>query len=135
METIADRISILELLDRHQIYIDLRDADGYAGLYADDGSYESPFGASKGTHQIKEMFLGLLASGFTAGKRHMTGPVMIDIDRDQANVVSYWWVAETEAAPAVFATGAYHDRLRKIDGRWRIAHRTQIVDPSGSRSK
>src|ERR1700733_10282208 len=42
MSGAADRLEIIELLNRHQIYIDLADAEGYAGLYAPDGAYESP---------------------------------------------------------------------------------------------
>jgi hypothetical protein len=42
MQRTDDRAEIIELLSRHQIYIDLKDADSYASLYAEDGSYESP---------------------------------------------------------------------------------------------
>jgi hypothetical protein len=37
MNAVADRLAIIELLDRHQITIDLGDADTYAELYAPDG--------------------------------------------------------------------------------------------------
>jgi hypothetical protein len=43
-----DRIEIVELLNRHQIYIDMRDVEGYAGVYAADGRYESPFASARG---------------------------------------------------------------------------------------
>ncbi|PZF85041.1 hypothetical protein C1I99_29955 [Micromonospora deserti] len=127
---VADRVEIMELLGRHQIYIDLKDADGYAGLYAEDGSYESPFGGSTGRAAIKELFLGLQASGFTAGKRHMSGPAMIDIDGERATALSYYWVAETEGDPGVYATGSYRDELIKADGRWLISRRVQTLDAS-----
>lgn len=135
MQRTDDRAEIIELLSRHQIYIDLKDADSYASLYAEDGSYESPFGATKGTKAITEMFLGLQTSGFTTGKRHMIGPIMVDIDGNEATALSYYWVAETYAAPGVYATGTYRDRLKKIDGRWKIIHRIQTLDPSASRNK
>jgi hypothetical protein len=48
---------------------------------------------------------------------------MIDIDGDGAVAFSYWWVAETGSASAVYATGTYRDQLRRIDGQWKIVHR------------
>jgi SnoaL-like domain len=113
----TDRIEITELLNRHQIYIDLADAEGYAGLYAPDGAYESPFASATGGMDIAKMFRGLGASGFTANKRHFTGPIIIDVERDRATALSYWWVADyANKPPIVFATGTYKDELQKVDG-------------------
>ena len=79
MGNATDHLAITELLNRHQIYIDLADADGYAGLYAADGVYESLFASATGRTDIAEMFRRLGASGFTANKRHFTGPSMIEV--------------------------------------------------------
>ena len=130
MSDAEDRVEITEVLNRHQIYIDLADADGYAGLYAPDGSYESPFGSASGHSDIAEMFRGLMASGFTTNKRHFTGPSMIEIQQNRATALSYFWVADYVADhagehPAVFATGTYKDELQKVDGAWKITRREQ----------
>jgi ketosteroid isomerase-like protein len=135
MDTTPDLVQITELLNRHQIYIDLKDPDGYASLYAEDGRYESPFSSATGRAEIREMFISLRDQGFTAGKRHMTGPVMVDIDGESATARSWYWVAETEQAPAVYATGTYTDELTKVDGHWKIAHRVQTLDPSATRNQ
>ena len=119
-------------MSRHQIFIDLQDAQGYAGLYVTDGRYESPFGSARGTEDILAMFVRLRDSGFTARKRHFNGPVMIDIHGDRATSLSYWWVADTLPVSSVYATGTYRDELRKVDGHWRIAERIQTVDATGS---
>src|SRR5204863_9063692 len=52
MADLIDRLEITERLNRHQVYIDLADADGYAGLYAANGVYDSPFPAH--SHQRRE---------------------------------------------------------------------------------
>jgi len=52
MSDATDLVEITELLDRHQIYIDLADAEGYAGLYAPNGAYENPFGSATGRTDI-----------------------------------------------------------------------------------
>jgi hypothetical protein len=126
--TMDDRAEIAALLDCHQLWIDLRDNDGYAALYTEDGSYESPFATARGTAQIVEMMAGLHASGFTTGKRHFSGPCLITVDGDRATAVSSWWAAETQPAPALFATGTYVDELERVEGHWKIARRRQTVD-------
>lgn len=102
MSAMTDRFEITELLHRHQIAIDLRDGDGYAELFASDGRFESPFASAEGRRQIKEMTLGLHEAGFTEDKRHLTGPSSVEVDGDEARAFSYT------------------DRLRKIDGEWKI---------------
>jgi hypothetical protein len=90
MSDATDRLEITELLNRHQIYIDLADAEGYAGLYAPNGAYESPFASATGRIDIAKMFRSVGASGFTANKRHFTGPSMIDVEQGRATALSYW---------------------------------------------
>jgi hypothetical protein len=129
MSDATDRLEITELLNRHQIYIDLADAERYAGLYAPDGAYESPFASATGRTDIAKMFRSLGTSGFTTNKRHFTGPGMIDVEQGRATALSYWWVADyANDHPTVFATGTYKDELRKVDGVWAIARRVQSMD-------
>jgi hypothetical protein len=125
MDSTADVVQITEVLNRHQIYIDLQDADGYAGLYTEDGRYESPFTSATGQAEIRKMFTDLRDRGFTAGKRHMTGPAMIDVNGTRATARSWYWVAETGQAPAVHATGTYTDELRRstVTGRSLTAYK------------
>ncbi len=131
MDITREKLEIVELLNRHQIYIDLKDADRYADVYAPDGQYESPFASAQGTAKLVAMSQKLEASGFTKNKRHFNGPMMIDIDGDRATALSYWWVVDyTEKQPAVFATGTYRDELRKINEQWKIVHRIQEQDSS-----
>ncbi len=99
MNAIADRLEIIELLGKHQITIDLVDTDAYADLYTPDGRYESPFATARGREDIREMSMRLARAGFTEGKRHLIGPMIIEVDGDEARAFSYWWVAETKRHP------------------------------------
>jgi len=60
----------------------------------------------------------------------MTGPARITVEGDGAEAYPHWWIAEIHEAPAVYSTGTYEDRLRRVDGRWLITQRRLIIDPS-----
>jgi hypothetical protein len=125
MSDATDRLEITELLNRHQIYIDLADAERYAGLYAPDGAYESPFASATGRTDIAKMFRSLGASGFTTNKRHFTGPGMIDVEQGRATALSYWWVADyANDHPTVF------DRCRAV----RLSSGSIHLESQGTRS-
>lgn len=128
MDDAQDRLEIRELIDRAMILVDLRDYAGYGALYTADGRYESDFAHAQGPDDISAMSRGLTESGFTAGKRHFTGPTEVEVNGDRARVLSYWWVADFQEDTRVFATGTFTDELRKVDGRWRFAHRRQEGD-------
>jgi hypothetical protein len=68
MDVTRDRIEILELLNRHPVYIDLRDAEGYAGIYSEDGQSESPFASARGTEALMAMTMQLHESGCTGSE-------------------------------------------------------------------
>lgn len=42
-------------------------------------------------------------SGITRGKRHMLGPIQIEVTGDTATAYSYYWIAEVEMAPKAFS--------------------------------
>jgi len=115
-----------------QIYIDLKDAERYAGVYAPEGPYESPFASARGTEEVAAMSKRLEASGYAKNKRRFNGPVMIDINGDKAKTVSYRGGADYTDQSTVFATATYRDELRKIEGEWKIVHRVQAQDASES---
>lgn len=132
----TDRAAITELLNRHQIYIDLMDAERYADLYTSNGVYLSPFASATGHDEILGMFKNLAASGFTKNKRHFMGPIMVDIAGDRATAHSDWWVADYSGTQStVFATGTYDDELQKINGVWRIQKRVQTLDSNTATGK
>jgi hypothetical protein len=123
MSEVQDRLEIRELIDHSMLLIDLRDYDGYGNLYTAEGRYESPFARAQGPEEISAMSRRLTESGFTEGMRHFTGPISVEVNGYEAHSVSYFWVAQVEDAPTIYATGTFADRLEKVDGQWRLAHR------------
>jgi hypothetical protein len=62
MADAIDRLEMTELLNGHQIHIDVA-ADGYAGLYAANSAHESPLASVTGRTEIATMFRRLGATG------------------------------------------------------------------------
>ena len=126
--TIEDRLAIIELLNRHEMALDLGDAEAYADGFAPDGRINAASHQAEGRQALREMISGMHACGFLSSKRQYLGAIKVDVDGDEARAVSNWWIADIGGGPAVWATGTYTDRLKRIDGEWMIVHRTHKPD-------
>lgn len=126
----ADKLEILELLNRYILSIDTHDDAQFADNFHDDATYVSPFGAATGREQILATIHQWHSGGITAGKRHMIGAWRIDVDGDTATSSSSYWVVQAQDGTNIVATGGYEDQLRKRDGVWKLQRRVQTIDPS-----
>lgn len=126
--TIEDRLAIIELLNRHEMALDLGDAEAYADGFAPGGRIDAASHRAEGRQALRAMISGMHASGFLPSKRQYLGPIKVDVDGDEAHAISSWWIADIRGGPAVWATGTYTDRLKRIDGEWKIVHRVHKPD-------
>ncbi|MGI8910553.1 MAG: nuclear transport factor 2 family protein [Rubrobacteraceae bacterium] len=132
--TIEDRLAIIELLNRLEMALDFGEADAYADGFAPDGRIDAASHQAEGRQALKAMISRMHASGFLPSKRQYLGPIKVDVDGDEAHAVSSWWIADAGwvggigGSPAVWATGTYNDRLKRIDGEWKIVHRIHKPD-------
>ena len=131
-----DRSEIIVLAGRYSQSLDLRDPDGWRSCFTDDAVMEM---------ELQELWitgdaLWGLASGVTDNdddrvSRHQPSNFVIDGDGDEATMRSYCTVVSggsrdnpfVEPARITFQ-GRYEDRLRRVDGAWKIAHRKIITD-------
>jgi hypothetical protein len=127
---VAEKLEILETLNRYILSIDTHDPAAFADNFHDDGVYESPFGTARGREQILATIQQWHSGGITAGKRHMMGSWRIDVDGDRATSSSSYWVVNAKDGTAIAATGEYQDELTKKNGVWKLQKRTQTIDPS-----
>lgn len=127
-DTIEDRLAIIELLNRHEMALDLGDAEAYADGFAPDGRIDAASHQAEGRQALRAMISRMHASGFLPSKRQYLGPVQVDVDGDEAHAVSNWWIADIQGGSSVWATGTYTDRLKRIDGEWKIVHRIHKPD-------
>jgi len=134
--TADDRSEIMVLAGRYSQSLDLRDPDGWRSCFTDDAVMEM---------ELQELWitgdaLWGLASGVTDNdddrvSRHQPSNFVIDGDGDEATMKSYCTVVSggsrdnpfVEPARITFQ-GRYEDRLRRVDGAWKIAHRKILTD-------
>ena len=134
--TADDRSEIIVLAGRYSQSLDLRDPDGWRACFTDDAVMEM---------ELQQLWitgdaLWGLASGVTDDdddrvSRHQPSNFVIDGDGDEATMSSYCTVVSGGSRDNPFGEparitfqGRYEDRLRRVDGAWKIAHRKIITD-------
>ena len=134
--TADDRSEIIVLAGRYSQSLDLRDPEGWRSCFTDDAVMEM---------ELQELWitgdaLWGLANGVTDAdddrvSRHQPSNFVIDGDGDEATMASYCTVVSAGSRDNPFGEparitfqGRYEDRLRRVDGAWKIAHRKIITD-------
>ena len=134
--TLSDELAIKELAARFEKTFDDGDLDAHMATWTQAISFESPFG-SYDTH---EGYRGW-AEGFKTqtqeqygGTRHIVANHEITVDGDSATMTAYLIIFGRSGGgdppqPVIVGTAAFtDDRLERVDGEWRFAHRTLEVD-------
>ena len=125
--TSEDRAEIRDLAGRYSHGIDLGDAAAWAEVFTEDGVMEM---AAQGYSITGDQLRGLAGNGESrdGGGRHIPTTFVIDGAGDEATMRSYVTVVSTADPARIVFQGRYEDRLRRVDGRWRIAHRKILTD-------
>jgi ketosteroid isomerase-like protein len=131
-----DRDSLADLRAVEQVkydycwHYDSGELDDLVALFAEDAVCElGPFGTFRGLEEIRTGYAGIMAAtGIPGSRRHVPAAPRIDVHGDVAR--AQWYLVDfrtengVEQPVRIFAT--YDDELRRVDGDWRIA-RTSIV--------
>jgi hypothetical protein len=131
-----DYEEIRSLLARYNLSIDSGEAKEWAACFTPDGVFEctgapedSPFG---GRHEGTTA-LEAYATGFHAASkgraRHWNANLDIEGDGQEATMRCYLLSVSVRGPGALKgSSGAYRDRLRKVDGAWLFTERHIVVD-------
>ena len=129
-EVALDKLAIMELAARFETTFDAGDGGGHLATWVDDLSFESPFGSYQGKDAYRawvEAFNRVAMAG--GGTRHLVTNFEIDLAGDTATMTCYLTILSATTPPIIGATAVFtDDRLRKVDGEWKFAHRTLEVD-------
>jgi ketosteroid isomerase-like protein len=124
---LEDREAIKEVLYKHCYCVDRIDADEWAALFCEDGSFSieatpvgGPLGPVTGRAALREF--GATAFPAAAGI-HSSSNEIISITGDEATASSYCVALLDRPHPRVATAARFEDRLRKVDGRWLISSR------------
>ena len=122
-----DRAEIQNLAGRYSHALDDGDPEAWAEVWTDDGVMEMV----TQERWITGDALRALAAGpddSTPQSRHMPSTFVIDGDGDEASMSSYVTVVRCDDPAQIVFQGRYVDTLRRVDGAWKLAHRTILTD-------
>jgi uncharacterized protein (TIGR02246 family) len=105
--------------------LDAHDWNAYAATYTDDGELVLAGQSAKG-HDGIVAFLGALPPDHVI---HVISNLSYKIDGDAATGGAYWQdIGHVNGSPGVVVAGHYDDTLRKVNGAWKFAKRSIVID-------
>jgi hypothetical protein len=121
----TEKNAIRELLATYCFHLDNYRFAEMAALFTGDGTWDTAFGKGTGPAGIVAQAEAISKPGSPRPKRvHLTTNIVIDLDGENANVVSNWSVIQNSpTGPKIGSAGAYLDQVVKRDGRWLFQYR------------
>ena len=125
---IADRVDIDNLFSSYAYMIDDGDADGWIGLFVEDGVFDVPglnrFEGPEGLRNVCNMVI----EGSQGNWRHSATNVLVTPSDhgDEVNVRMRTLVTDWNQDPAGLQFNDYQGTLVRITGHWRIKELTAI---------
>lgn len=123
--TADDHVEIRNLAGRYSHALDLGEPAAWAEVFTEDGVMEM---VAQGYDIEGDALRSLARDGEPSGSRHMPSTFVIDGAGDEATMRSYVTVVSTGDPARIVFQGRYEDRLRHVDGKWRIARRRILTD-------
>ena len=120
-----DQLEIMELMARYNHAIDGGDAEAWAGTFTGDGVFEGSAGTVRGREELLAFVRGRDPSRRV---RHWNNNILIEGEGDEAAAKVYLVTFDVSGPPALRISGVYHDRLRRVNGEWKFAHRRVETD-------
>ena len=121
----ADHVEIRNLAGRYSHALDLGEPAAWAEVFTEDGVMDM---VAQGYTIEGDALRSLARDGEPSGSRHMPSTFVIDGAGDEATMRSYVTVVSTRDPARIVFQGRYEDRLRRVDGKWRIALRRILTD-------
>ena len=129
MQEIADKVAIQEVLARYSICVDTGDADGFAGLFTEDGVWEWK---AVGLRLCGRQAIGDIAravSTHAKGAQHAISNPVIAVEGNKAKSICQLtcFLSRPEQIYSLML-GYYEDEWLKVDDSWLISRRAVRVE-------
>jgi hypothetical protein len=136
----GEDLAVDDLEEIHKLYrrycwtLDEKQHEEWLDLFAEDGGVEGPnFGKYVGREQLRQFIAKYRAETAMFQVRHVISNIDVEIQGDSAVGRCYLLHYRTHRGRIeLSAIGGYHDRLRKVGGKWLFAERKAFWDYSGS---
>jgi uncharacterized protein (TIGR02246 family) len=124
------KLAIQRVITDYTARLDAEDFDGYAALFAKDGTWQNGETVRHGPEEIKAMLVGLYGTpppGFVNMESyHLVSNIevdMIDSDHARAHSRHLLIMRDENGDPRPALAGRYEDEFVREDGQWKILHR------------
>jgi hypothetical protein len=127
LQRLLDENEIRALSATYARGLDRHDQALVRSVFADDAT--THYGSFRGGPDEMSA-MAMTALGAYSATQHIVGQVNLSLDGDTATGEVYLHAFHRHATEDVdrFICGRYIDRYARIDGRWLITHRTEVVD-------
>jgi 3-phenylpropionate/cinnamic acid dioxygenase small subunit len=130
---VDDFTEINQLYARYCWTMDEKFHEEWLDCFTEDGGVEGPnFGRYSGREQLAQFLAKYRAETTMYQMRHVISNIFLDIQGDDATGKCYLLHYRTHRGVIELnAIGRYHDRLRKVGGKWLFVHREASWDYTG----
>jgi hypothetical protein len=130
---LEDKDAIRELLAEYCFHLDGYRLGELAGLFGDDGEWNSRYGQATGREAIERLLVSIVPTPRIGQRRkHFTTNIIIKLDGDSAEVVSNFLVVrDSRAGPIIAVAGTYDDLVVRVSGTWQFRSRRLSHDIAG----
>lgn len=129
LRQVEDQLAIERVLVEYSARIDARDYEGYADLFAREGTWQNGNTVRRGREEIVAMLVGIFGTpeeGFVnRADYHLVSNPQVDVDGDRATARSrhLLLMRGPDGAPVPELAGLYEDEFVREDGEWKILRR------------
>jgi len=123
---LEEKDAIREVLAEYCFRLDGGRYDEMAALFAEDGTWDTAFGAATGRAGIAQLARDIRARAGDNRPRaiHLVTNIVIALSGDEAEVCSNWTVVQNSPeGPKIGSGGGYSDRMLKRGGNWLFRYR------------
>lgn len=136
MQATLDRVAIEDMVTEYYAHLGGGDASAFDEYFTEDAVFDVNGNIATGREEIEALYAEIGGDESSAsnqgGPFHMilSNPV-IEVDGDTATAQFIWTGIgnpDISAPPVIIEQGREYDRLVKVDGTWKFAHRVVIAE-------